>query len=216
MTPEYADYLAGCVKLSATQIKIQEQNKRMPEGHMQIRPELAHFLSFILRLIKPKRILELGTYTGFSALTFAEATDATCQIIAIDRNLEWTKLAKRFWAEAGVSDRINLIHGDAREMLAKIIAESIEPFDFIFIDASKKHYEAYVNSCLELLAPGGVIAVDNVLWDGEVMNSDTTDLNAKYIAAFNDVMFKRDDLRVSIVPLDDGVMLIQRELIKQK
>jgi predicted O-methyltransferase YrrM len=210
MNNELIAYLARCVTLSETQEKIQEQNKRMPEGHMQIRPELAHFLGFLLRLAKPKRILEIGTYTGFSALTFAEATNETCQIIAVDRNQEWTKLAKRFWAEAGVSDRIQLIYGDAPTVLQQLITDSIEPFDFIFIDASKKHYERYVNFCLELLAPGGFIAVDNVLWDGEVLNPESTDLNAHYIAAFNEVMFARADITVSIVPLDDGVMLIQK------
>ncbi|MDP4725276.1 MAG: O-methyltransferase [Alphaproteobacteria bacterium] len=210
MNNQLIAYLAKCVTLSETQEKIQEQNKRMPEGHMQIRPELAHFLSFLLRLTKPKRILELGTYTGFSALTFAEATEPTCQIVAVDRNQEWTKLAKRFWSEAGVSDRIQLIYGDAPTVLQQLISDSIEPFDFIFIDASKKHYERYVNFCLELLAPGGFIAVDNVLWGGEVLNPKSTDLNAYYIAAFNEVMFARTDITVSIVPLDDGVMLIQK------
>ena len=210
MNDKLIAYLGKCVTLSETQNKIQEQNKRMPEGHMQIRPELAHFLGFLLRLTKPKRILELGTYTGFSALTFAEATDETCQITAIDRNQEWTKLAKRFWADAGVSDRIQLIYGDATCVLQQLISDVTPPFDFIFIDASKKHYERYVNLCLELLAPGGFIAVDNVLWDGEVLDPEANDLNAQYIAAFNEAMFARADLTVSIVPLDDGLMLIQK------
>lgn len=211
MNKQLVDYLTRCVTLSETQEKIQEQNKRMPEGHMQIRPELAHFLGFLLRLIKPKRILELGTYTGFSALTFAEATPSDCAIVAIDRNREWTKLAKRFWEEAGVSDRIQLIYGDAPTVLQELIRDSIEPFDFIFIDASKKQYERYVNFCLELLAPGGFIAVDNVLWDGEVLDPNPTDPNAQYIADFNEKMFVRKDIMVSIVPLDDGIMLIQRK-----
>jgi len=163
MNSALIDYLARCVTLSTTQENIQEQNKRMPEGHMQIRPELAHFLCFLLRLTKPKRILELGTYTGFSALSFAESTSETCQIVAIDRNQEWTKLAKRFWTEAGVSDRVQLIYGDASLVLQKLIEDSTQPFDFIFIDASKKHYRRYVNFCLELFALGGFIAVDNVL-----------------------------------------------------
>ncbi len=211
MTTKLNEYLARCVELSETQLKIQKQNRRMPEGHMQIRPELAHFFKFLLGLIKPKRILELGTYTGFSALTFAEATDDSCQIIAIDRNHEWTKLAQQFWLEAGVNDRIELIKGDATVVLNQLINSSTAPFDFIFIDASKKHYERYVNLCLELLTPNGVIAVDNVLWDGEVMNPDSTDLNAHYIAKFNDAMISRKDIMVSIVPLDDGVMLIQKK-----
>lgn len=211
MNKHLIDYLGRCVKLSETQVKIQEQNKKMPEGHMQIRPELAHFLGFLLQLTRPERILELGTYTGFSALTFAEATAHTCKIVAIDRNQEWTKLAKRFWAEAGVSDRIQLIYGDAPTVLQQLIADSVDPFDFIFIDASKKQYERYVNFCLELLAPGGFIAVDNVLWDGEVLDQNPTDLNAQYIAAFNEKMFARNDIIVSIVPLDDGIMLIQKK-----
>ncbi|MDP3372408.1 MAG: O-methyltransferase [Candidatus Paracaedibacteraceae bacterium] len=204
-------YLAKCVTLSPVQKKIQAQNNIMPEGRMQIRPELAHFLGFILRLIKPQSILEVGSYTGFSALTFAESTDPSCKITAIDRNLEWTKLAEQFWKEAKISDRIHLIYGDAFTVLTDIIAQKKSFYDFIFIDADKKNYESYVNCALKLLAPSGLIIVDNVLWRGEVAKTDSVDPIAKMIHAFNERMFERTDIRLSIVPLDDGIMMIQKK-----
>lgn len=205
------EYLEKCVELSPIQKKIQQQNKRMPEGRMQIRPELAHFLAFQLRLIKPKTILEVGSYTGFSALTFAEATDTSCKITTIDRNFEWTKLAKQFWLEANIDDRITLLFGDAVNVLNDLIQTSSHSFDFIFIDADKKNYELYVNQALSLLSSGGLIVVDNVLWRGEAAKKDSTDPIAKMIQEFNEKMFERNDLMVSVVPLDDGIMLIQQK-----
>lgn len=211
LDPQMVRYLEQFVCLSPCQKIIQQQNAKMPEGHMQIRPELGQFLSFLLKIIKPHRILELGTYTGFSALTFALATPLTTQVMTIDRNLEWTKLAKRFWREAKVDDRIQLLYGDAAHVLKELKDQECAPFDFIFIDACKHAYEDYVNLCLPILSDHGIIAVDNVLWRGLVVDETSSDANVGYMQKFNQAIAEREDVEMTIVPLDDGLMLIRQK-----
>ena len=210
LTPALVRYLEKCVRLNDTQITLQNQNARMPEGHMQIRPEAMQFLCFLLRLIKPKRILEVGTYTGFSALSFALHTDDACLITAVDRNAEWTRMAIRYWQMAGVDHRIRLILGDASDVLPTLSAHVPDGFNFIFIDADKRGYADYLTYCLGLLAPGGLIVIDNVLWRGDVVDPDTSNVNAHVLRVFNDSVLNRSDLMTSIVPLGDGLLLVQR------
>ncbi len=212
LNPDLVNYLEKCVRLSETQIALQNQNARMPEGHMQIRPEAMQFLCFLLRLLKPKRILEVGTYTGFSTLSFALHTDDSCFITAVDRNSEWTRTAARYWQMAGVDRRIHLILGDASDVLPTLLSVVPEGFDFIFIDADKRGYADYLTYCLAILAPGGFIAIDNVLWRGDVAEPDTTNVNAQVLRTFNETVLNRNDLMASIVPLGDGLLLVQNRL----
>jgi caffeoyl-CoA O-methyltransferase len=178
---------------------------------MQIGPEQGQFMALLVELMGAKRCLEIGTYTGYSALAVALALPPDGRLLACDVNEETTAVAKRYWAESGVAERIELRLAPALETLDSLIAEGAEnTYDFIFIDADKTNYDSYYERALKLLRPGGLIVVDNVLWDGAVINSASTDPATRAIRALNAKVKSDQRVSCSLLPVGDGLLLARR------
>ena len=191
--------------------RLREETSRLPQGGMQIGTDQGALLALLVRSIGAKRALEIGTFTGYSALAVALALPADGKLVCCDISEEWTTIARRYWKEAGVADRIDLRLGPALTTLASLMKErGRESFDFAFVDADKSAYDAYYEACLELLRPGGLVALDNMLWSGEVANSKARDADTAALRALNAKV--RDDARVDccLLTVGDGVMLARK------
>ena len=191
--------------------RLREETAGLPDARMQIAPEQGQFMALLVRLVGARRAIEVGTFTGYSALCVAEALPSDGRLVALDVNLEWTAIARRYWADAGVADRIDLRLAPAADSLDRMIADGeAGTHDFAFIDADKDNYELYFERCLTLVRPGGLIAVDNVLWNGRVAEAAHDDKDTVAIRAFNAA--RRDDTRVdlSLVPIGDGLTLARK------
>ena len=196
---------------SAVQKKLRAETARLPQAGMQIGPDQGALLALLARTLGAKRAIEIGTFTGYSALAVAAALPTGGKLFCCDKNEEWTAVAQRYWQEAGLADRIELRLGPALETL-QALATQYGPgsFDFAFIDADKTAYDAYYESCLSLLRSGGMIALDNMLWSGEVVNRSVRDADTKALRALNAKI--RDDERVDscLLTVGDGVMLARK------
>jgi len=172
---------------------------------MQIAPEQGAFMTMLTRLLGVTRAIEVGTFTGYSALCIARGLADDGELVCCDISEEWTSIGRRHWKAAGIDDKIDLRIGPALETLAAM--PSTPPFDLGFIDADKTNYAGYYEEFLRIIRPGGVILVDNVLWSGRVLEPDEADGSA--IAAFNDLV--RDDERVDAVmlPIADGLSMLR-------
>jgi predicted O-methyltransferase YrrM len=187
---------------------LREETGAMPQAGMQIGHNQGGFMAFLVRLIGARRALEIGTFTGYSALAVAAALPTEGKLICCDVSEEWTRLARRAWADAGLADRIDLRLGPAAQTLDRLIADGgAGGFDFAFIDADKENYDRYYEQCLVLVRKGGLIAVDNVLWDGAVADPKNDSVTTKAIRALNLKM--REDSRIdySLIPVGDGMGL---------
>ena len=190
---------------------LREYTAALPEAVMQISPEQGQFLRLLLRLMNAERALEVGTFTGYSALCLARGVGARGRVVCLDRSEEWTAVAREHWARAGVVERIELRLGDARESLDRLRAEGqAARFDFAFLDADKRNYAAYYERLLELVRPGGLIAVDNTLWSGRVADPAAQDPETAAIRAFNAALAADDRALVSLVPIGDGLTLARK------
>ncbi len=191
--------------------RLREETAQLEHGRMQISPEQGQFMRLLVALLGARRAIEIGTFTGFSALCVAESLPPDGRLICCDVNREWTALAERYWAEAGVSDRIDLRLAPALQTLDDLLATGqAESFDFAFVDADKGNYDAYYERLLRLLRRGGVIAVDNALWHGQVADAEARDADTISIRNLNRKV--RDDPRVfpSLVPIGDGLLLARK------
>jgi len=206
------DYLRTVVaRESPLQQRLRDETAKLPMGGMQIGADQGVFLAFLVRLIGARNAIEIGTFTGYSALSVASALAPGGRLVCCDVSEEWTAIARRYWAEAGVADRIELHLRPAQETLALLLRKhGPGSFDFAFIDADKTGYDAYYEACLGLLRPGGLIAIDNVLWSGTV--ADPADQKPDTVALRALTVKIRDDRRVdaSLVSLGDGVLLARR------
>jgi caffeoyl-CoA O-methyltransferase len=188
--------------------RLREETAIRENASMQIAPEQGQFMALLVELIGAERTLEIGTFTGYSALAVALALPPHGRVIACDISEEYGEIALRWWAEGGVADKIELRIAPAVETLDRMLEEGLaRRFDFAFIDADKKGYIDYWERCLRLVRRGGLIAVDNVLWDGRVADPADVDESTLAIRAFNARV--RDDTRVelSLVPIGDGLTL---------
>jgi predicted O-methyltransferase YrrM len=188
--------------------KLREETAKLPMAGMQISPDQGQFMALLVRLIGARRCLEIGTFTGYSALAVALALPADGRVVCCDVSEEYTAVARRAWASAGVVGKIDLHLAPARVTLDKLRAEGRRgSFDFAFIDADKENYDHYYEAALELVRIGGVIAIDNVLWSGAVIDPKKQDADTKALRALNRKL--RDDQRVdiSMLPLGDGLTL---------
>jgi caffeoyl-CoA O-methyltransferase len=206
------DYLLGTsLRESDTLRRLREETAGLEKGHMQISPEQGQFMALLVELVGARRVLEVGTFTGYSALAMASAMPRDGELVACDLSEEWTSVARRYWAEAGVLGRIDLRIGPAAETLSSLLDDGrAQTFDMVFIDADKKGLDGYWERGLELLRPGGLVAVDNTLWHGKVADSSVDDAATRAIRAFN--LKVRDDARVSmsLVPIGDGLTLARK------
>jgi predicted O-methyltransferase YrrM len=190
--------------------RLREETARLPQAGMQIGADQAAFLALLVRAIGARRALEIGTFTGYSALAIARALPDDGRLTCCDVSVDWTAIARRYWAEAGVDAKIDLRLAPALETLAALRAADATPFDFVFIDADKASYAAYYEACLALTRPGALIAIDNTLWSGRVVRERRGDADTEALKALN--LALRDDPRVDAVllPVGDGLTLVRK------
>jgi caffeoyl-CoA O-methyltransferase len=187
----------------------EETARRFPDQQtMQIAAEQGAFLRLLVQVVGARRAVEVGTFTGYSAICIARALAPGGRLLCCDVSEEWTAVARRYWQQAGVADRIDLRLGDARQTLAALPAD--EPIDFAFIDADKTGYATYYEQLLTRLAPDGVICVDNVLWSGRVVDEAADDTDTRAIRAFNDLVAADERVEAVMLPVADGLTLIRR------
>jgi caffeoyl-CoA O-methyltransferase len=198
-------------RVQPQQARLREETRQLPLARMQIAPEQGQFMALLVQLLGARRTLELGVFTGYSALSVALALPADGRVVACDVNDEWTRIARRYWAEAGVADRIELRLGPGLATLEQLIADgSAESFDFSFIDADKENYDAYYEQSLKLLRPGGIVAIDNALWGGDVADESKQDDETRAIRALNLKIGKDPRVAISLVPIGDGLLLARK------
>lgn len=191
--------------------RLREETKELPRSVMQISPEQGQFMALLVELMGARRILEIGTFTGYSALVVALALPPDGRIVACDVDEDTTAIARRYWAEAGVADKIDLRLGPAVDTLDALLAGGgAGSFDFAFVDADKENYDAYYERGLALLRQGGLMVIDNVLWSGAVADPQRQDENTRALRALNAKL--RDDQRVtlSLLPMGDGITLARK------
>lgn len=191
--------------------RLRQETARLPMAGMQIAPDQGQFMALLARLVGARRCLEIGTFTGYSALAVALALPPDGRVIACDMNPETTAIARRYWAEAGVAERIELRLAPALETLdALIAAGETGRFDFVFIDADKENYDGYYERALRLLRAGGLVILDNVLWGGWVADRRRTDPETEALRALNAKLHRDERIDVSLLPLADGITLARK------
>lgn len=179
-----------------------------PDATMQIAPEQGQFMGLLVKLMSARLVLEIGTFTGYSSLCMAMALPPHGRVITCDINKEWTAIARRYWTEARVENRVELRLGAALDTLDTLLAEGHErKFDLVFIDADKENYIGYYEYSMKLLRPGGLVLVDNVLWSGKVIEPDMQDVNTAAIRGFNEYVKNDSRITLSIIPIADGLTL---------
>jgi O-methyltransferase len=187
--------------------ELREETSQLEMARMQISPEQGQFMALLLKLTGARRYLEVGTFTGYSALVCALAMPDDAQLYALDISEEWTAIARRYWERAGVAARINLKLGSATETMQAMLPAEQNSFDAIFIDADKTGYAAYIQYGFELLRPGGLLMLDNVLWGGSVIDASADDEDTVAIRRVNEAMAADDRFDISLVPIGDGLTL---------
>jgi predicted O-methyltransferase YrrM len=206
------DYLLSIsLREPAILTQLRQETAQMPRSIMQIAPEQGQFMALLIKLIGAKKTLEVGVFTGYSSLVVALALPADGKIVACDVSEEYTSVARRYWQEAGVEDKIDLHIAPALETLDKLLViGEAGTFDFAFIDADKSNYENYYEQCLELIRPGGLIAIDNVLWSGKVADTEIQDNQTNKIRALNRKLHQDSRITLSLVPIADGLTLAMK------
>jgi predicted O-methyltransferase YrrM len=203
------EYLIG-VSLREPEVltHLRAETAVLPEAGMQIAPEQGQFMRLLVELIGATRALEVGVFTGYSALSVALALPPEGRLIACDVSAEWTAIARRYWEAAGVADKIDLRIAPAALTLEGLLAEGHEgSFDLAFIDADKEGYCAYYELVLRLLRPGGLMVVDNVLWSGQVADPAIDDTATVAIRRFNELLHDDERITLSLLPIADGLTL---------
>ncbi|WP_341530848.1 class I SAM-dependent methyltransferase [Nostoc sp. UHCC 0302] len=203
------DYLlATSVREPEILWKLRQETARHPRSGMQISPEQGQFMRLLVQLIGAKKTLEVGVFTGYSSLSVALALPADGKIIACDVSEEFTAIARRYWQQAGVADKVDLRLAPALKTLDALLADGqAETFDFAFIDADKENYDGYYERSLQLVRPGGLIAIDNVLWSGQVADPQIQDESTQAIRALNEKLHDDERITLSLVPIGDGLTL---------
>jgi predicted O-methyltransferase YrrM len=203
------DYLLSVSVREAPLLKrLRDETSKLPLAMMQIAPEQGQLLSLLVQALQPKKCIEVGVFTGYSSLVVALALPPDGHITACDVNEQWTSIARRYWHEAGVEQKIDLYLAPALQTLDRLVAHGqASTYDFAFIDADKQNYWGYYERALTLLRPGGLIAVDNTLWSGRPADPAADDAETQAIRAFNQRLFKDSRVRISLVPIGDGMTL---------
>ena len=209
LTDDLRDYLwQKGMKEHPVLEELREETAQLPESVMQICPEQGALMANLVRLMSAKKTLEIGTFTGYSALAVALALPEDGKIVACDISEEWTAIGKKKWEQAGVAEKIELRIGAALGTLEELIQDGQEgSFDFAFIDADKANYLDYYKMCLKLVRKGGVVAIDNVLWSGSVINAEINDVDTVAIRELNEFLAKDERVSLSMVPVGDGLTL---------
>jgi predicted O-methyltransferase YrrM len=191
--------------------RLRDETARLPQAGMQIGADQGALMALLIRLIGARRALEVGTFTGYSAMAVAEALPPDGRLVTCDISEEWTTIARRYWRDAELDGKIELRLGDARATLAALRREAGDgSFDFAFIDADKSGYDQYYEACLQLVRPGGLILIDNVLWSGKVADPGVNDPDTVAIRKLNAKIATDPRVEACLLTVGDGVMLVRR------
>jgi caffeoyl-CoA O-methyltransferase len=210
LTPEVHRYILEHIDApDALQRELIEETEKLgPIALMQIAPEQGAFMELLVRVSGARRAIEVGTFTGYSALCIARALGPQGRLLCLDTSEEWTAIARRFWQKAGVADRIELRLAPGAETLAALPRETL--FDFAFIDADKPSYRTYYEEILARLRPGGLIVCDNVLWAGRVTDPAADDPQTHEIRAFNDFVARDPRVERAMIAVGDGLTIARK------
>jgi predicted O-methyltransferase YrrM len=209
-TPLYDYILDKSLRETAEQAGLREKTSTMALAVMQVSPIQAQFMQMLIRITNAKKVLELGTFTGYSALAMSLALPDDGRLITCDINNEWTKVAYPFWEQAGQAHKIELKLAPADQTLEQMIKNGEEhSFDLMFIDADKANYVKYYELGLKLIKPDGLLLVDNVLWSGKVIDETETGGQTREIRKLNDLIKSDDRVDVSMLPIADGLTLVR-------
>ncbi|BAU64029.1 O-methyltransferase family protein [Stanieria sp. NIES-3757] len=212
LDPQLYQYLLS-ISLNEPEIltQLREETAQHPMSNMQIAPEQGQLMALLVQLIGAKKTLEVGVFTGYSSLVVALALPPEGKIVACDVDPDYTAIARRYWEQAGVADKIDLRIAPALETLEQLIQQGqADTFDFAFIDADKRNYFHYYEYALQLVRPGGLIAIDNVLWSGRVADLQDTDKRTQAIRDFNQKLSQDPRVKISLLPIADGLTLAMK------
>lgn len=212
LTPKLYEYLlAVSIRESRLLRRLREETSALEMANMQISPEQGQFMGLLVELMQARDIIEIGTFTGYSALCMALAMPDEGRLICCDISDEWTAIARRYWQEAGIEERIRLHLAPAETTLQHLISQGEDGrFDMVFIDADKENYLVYYELCLRLLRPGGLLLADNTLWSGTVANPGDSSASTQAIRQFNETLCQDDRISLSLLPIGDGLTLARK------
>ncbi len=213
LTDPLYDYLVSVSVREPTILKqLRDETATMEERELQLSPDEAQLMGLLAKMIDAKRALEIGVFTGYSSLSVALALPTDGYLLACDVSEEWTSVARRYWRAAGVADKIELRLAPAVETLGTLVndAQMRNSFDFAFIDADKGNYDIYYEFCLQLVRPGGIITLDNVLRHGAVADPARQDHDTNVIRALNKKIHGDERVDLSLVPIGDGLTVIRK------
>ena len=189
--------------------RLREETEAHPRTGLQIPPDQGQLMAMITRISGAKRCLEIGVFTGYSSLSVALALPPDGEMVALDISDEFTRIARRYWQEAGVSDRIQLHVGPAIESLERLRSED-QIFDLAFIDADKANYLAYYEHALAILRPGGLILIDNVLWHGAIIDESRQDADTLALRELNRKLHADERVDLALIPIADGITVARK------
>ena len=191
--------------------ELREETQKLSNSGMQISPEQGQLMAMLVKLVNARKIVEIGTFTGYSSTVMALAMPEDGQLIAFDISEEYTRTARIFWKKAGVDQRVKLVLGNAKESLKDFLqAGEQESVDLAFIDADKSSYAEYYECCLKLIRPGGLILVDNVLWSGQVADASNHDKDTEALRIFNVALSSDQRVDLCMVPIGDGLTIARK------
>ena len=199
------------VRESPELARLREETAAHPRGGMQVSPEQAQLMQLLVRLVAARRVIEVGVFTGYSSLAVAQALPDDGHILACDVSDEYTTVARRHWEAAGVADKIELVIAPAMETLdERLTRGEAGRYDFVFIDADKVNYSGYYERALQLVRPGGLVAIDNTLWSGAVADESDRSPDTLALRLFNEKLLADERVDLSLVPIGDGLTLARR------
>ena len=191
--------------------ELREETQKFSNSGMQISPEQGQLMAMLVKLVNARKIVEIGTFTGYSSTVMALAMPEDSQLIAFDISEEYTRTARIFWKKAGVDQRVKLVLGNAKESLKNFLqAGEQESVDLAFVDADKSSYAEYYECCLKLIRPGGLILVDNVLWSGQVADASNHDKDTEALRIFNAALSSDQRVDLCMVPIGDGLTIARK------
>ena len=213
MTDPLYDYLLSVNRpLPDLFARLRAETLQLPMAMMQISVEQGRFMELVTQLIQAKKVLEVGVFTGYSALVVAQALPEEGTLIACDVSEEWTSIGRRYWQEAGVAHKIDLRIAPALQTLDGLLADGhVGTFDFAFIDADKSNYQKYYEEILDRTRPGGLILIDNVIWSGEVLNPANQTADTRAIRELNDFLASDQRVDVLMLPIADGLTICYKK-----
>lgn len=212
VTDELYEYLLK-VSLREDELmyRLRSETLALPQANMQISPEQGQFMALLVRLMGARNAIEVGTFTGYSSICVARELPDSGRLVACDVSVEWTSIAQKYWREADLHERIDLRIAPATETLQALLSGGgAGHYDFAFIDADKEGYREYYELCLGLLRDGGLIAVDNTLWNGAVIDASDNSKDTQAIRLFNEFVHSDERVDVSLVPIGDGLTLARK------